>query len=48
VGVQLSLEGRELARQAYAASVVTGVSGVSPSGGVQSSLRIPLQGMGSR
>jgi hypothetical protein len=48
VGVQLSLEGRELARQAYAASVVTGVSGVSSSGGVQSSLRIPLQGMGSR
>jgi hypothetical protein len=54
VAVQLSLEGRELARQAYAASVVTGgagvtgLSGVAASGGVQPTLQIPLQGVGAR
>lgn len=48
VAVQLSLEGRDLARQAYAASVTTGVSSANPAGGVQASLRIPVQGAGLR
>lgn len=48
VAVQLTMEGRELARQAYAASVVAGVSESSAAGGVQSTLRIPVAGAGLR
>lgn len=42
--VPLTLEGRELARQAYAASIVTGATAVdSARGGVQPVLRLPVQ-----
>ncbi len=44
VAVPLSLEGRDLARQAYGASVLTNSSSsVSLSGGVQPVLRLPVQ-----
>jgi hypothetical protein len=46
VAVQLSLESRELAKQAYATSVVTGVAGVDASSGTQSVLRIPVSRVG--
>ena len=48
VAVQLSLEGRDLARQAYAASVATGVTPVSASGGVLNGVVIPVSGAGLR
>jgi len=44
VSVPLSLEGRELARQAYGASLpITSPASVSSSGGVQPVLRLPAQ-----
>lgn len=48
VAVQLTAEARELARQTYVASVAAGSAVVSPAGGVQPSVFIPVQGAGLR
>ena len=46
VAVPLTLEAREIARQAYAASVASGAAVANPAvGGLQPTLRIPLQGV---
>lgn len=46
VAVQLSAESRELARQAYATSLVSGAQGFDAASGVQAALRIPVSKIG--
>jgi hypothetical protein len=48
VAVQLSLEGRELARQTFAASAVAGAGNLSQAGVAPVSLVLPAQGAGLR
>jgi hypothetical protein len=48
VAVQLTMEGRELAKQAYAASLMVGTAVASTEGGGRSSVVIPVAGAGLR